>query len=392
MTTIRTQVIIIGGGPAGMLLSHILDAEGIDSIVLERSTREHVLKRIRAGVLEADTVQLLRDYGLAERLDAEGSVHEGVGIAWAGREHFTIDILKHTGKSLYAFGQTAITEELYKARDAAGGTIVEEAADISLLDIDSARPYVTYKKDGENHRVDAEHVAGCDGFHGASRQAIPPSVICTYEKAYPFGWLGIMSRTPPVGEIIYANHPDGFAMCSQRNPMLSRYYVQCPAEDAVEDWSDDRFWDTLTTRLGPDIAAQIQTGPSIEKSIAPLRSFVAEPMRHGALFLVGDAAHIVPPTGAKGLNLAVSDVYYLSRALIEHHKHGTSDMLDAYSQTALKRVWASTKFSWRFTALLHRFPGQSDFDQRMQETELAFLRDNEIEQASIAHQYVGLAY
>ena len=392
MSRTRTQVVIVGGGPSGLLLSHILDAEGIDSIVLERRSREHVLGRIRAGVLESGTVQLLRDYDLAERLDAEGSVHEGTGIAWAGREHFTIDILKLTGKSLYAYGQTAITEELYKARDAAGGSIVETAENVALHDLEGNRPYVTYDKGGETHRIDTDQIAGCDGFHGVSRRSIPTSVLRTWEKAYPFGWLGIMSRTPPVGEIIYANHPDGFAMCSQRNPMLSRYYVQCPVDDAVEDWSDDRFWSALTTRLGPEIAEKVQTGPSIEKSIAPLRSFVAEPMRHGALFLVGDAAHIVPPTGAKGLNLAVSDVHYLSRALIAHHKRGDGEGLERYSETALGRVWASMKFSWRFTALLHRFPDQSEFDQRMQETELAFLRDNEFEQASVAHQYVGLPY
>ena len=392
MTRTRTQVVIVGGGPSGLLLSHILDAEGIESVVLERQSREHVLARIRAGVLEAGTVQLLRDYGLAERLDAEGSVHEGTGIAWAGREHFTIDILKHTGKVLHAFGQTAITEELYRARDAAGGAIVERAGNVALHDLEGDCPHVTYEKGGETHRIDADQIAGCDGFHGVSRRSIPSSVLRTYEKAYPFGWLGIMSRTPPVGEIIYANHPDGFAMCSQRNPMLSRYYVQCPADDTVEDWSDDRFWNALTTRLGPDIAARIETGPSIEKSIAPLRSFVAEPMRHGALFLVGDAAHIVPPTGAKGLNLAVSDVYYLSRALIAHHRGGDGEALERYSETALRRVWASMRFSWRFTTLLHRFPDQSEFDQRMQETELALLRDDEIEQASVARQYVGLPY
>lgn len=392
MSRTRTQVVIIGGGPSGLLLSHILDKEGIESIVLERQSREHVLGRIRAGVLEAGTVQLLRDYDLAERLDAEGSLHRGVGIAWGGREHFTIDILRHTGKSLHAFGQTAVTEELYKARDAAGGVIVEEVANVTLHDLESASPHVTYEKDGERHRVDADQIAGCDGFHGVSRRSIPRSVLRIWERTYPFGWLGILSRTPPVGEIVYANHPDGFAMCSQRHSMLSRYYVQCPIEDTIEDWSDDRFWSELTTRLGPALAARIETGPSIEKSIAPLRSFVAEPMSHGALYLVGDAAHIVPPTGAKGLNLAVSDVYYLSRALVARHRQGSGEALAQYSATALRRVWASTRFSWRFTSLLHRFPEQSAFDQRMQEVELAFLRDNEAEQASVANQYVGLPY
>ena len=392
MKTLRTQVVIVGGGPAGMLLSHILHKEGIDSVVLERRPRSHVLKRIRAGVLEAGTVELLRQYDLAERLDAEGSEHEGTGIAWAGREHFFINVKKYTGKTLTAFGQTAITEELYKAHDASGGVIDEEVVDVQLHDVESSKPYVSYCRNDEQFRVDADFIAGCDGFHGVCRQSIPDSVLTTFEKEYPFGWLGIMSRTAPIDDIVYANHPQGFAMCSQRNPQLSRYYVQCEKGDTVEAWSDDRFWDALTTRMGPAIACQIETGPSIEKSIAPLRSFVAEPMRWGNLFLVGDAAHIVPPTGAKGLNLAVSDVYYLSRGLIEHYQNRRDEQLDAYSSKALSRVWKATKFSWRFTTLLHRFPDQTDFDQRLQETELEFLRSNEPEQTTIAHQYVGLPY
>lgn len=392
MSRTRTQVVIIGGGPAGMLLSHILYKEGIDSIVLERRPRSYVLQRIRAGVLESGTVALLRQYDLATRLDAEGTVHDGTGIAWGGREHFFIDVKKHTGKTLTAFGQTAITEELYKARDAAGGVIEEEVADVKLHDVESDKPYVTYIQNEAERRIDADFIAGCDGFHGVSRRSIPDKVLTTFEKEYPFGWLGIMSRTAPIADIVYANHPQGFAMCSQRNPQLSRYYVQCAQGDKVEDWSDDRFWDELTTRMGPDIAAQIEIGPSIEKSIAPLRSFVAEPMRWGNLFLVGDAAHIVPPTGAKGLNLAVSDVYYLSQGLIGYYKQHRSDELEAYSSRALNRVWKATKFSWRFTTLLHRFPDQTDFDQRLQETELEFLRSNEPEQVTVAHQYVGLPY
>lgn len=392
MSTTRTQVVIIGGGPAGMLLSHILYKEGIDSIVLERRPRSYVLQRIRAGVLEAGTVALLRQYDLAERLDAEGTVHDGTGIAWAGREQLYINVKKCTGKTLTAFGQTAITEELYKARDAADGVIEEQVSEVTLHDVQSSKPYVTYIQDEVEHRVNADFIAGCDGYHGVARRSIPQSVLTTFVKEYPFGWLGIMSRTAPYPDIVYANHPKGFAMCSQRNPQLSRYYIQCSQGDKVEDWSDDRFWSELTTRMGPAIAEQIETGPSIEKSIAPLRSFVAEPMRWGNLFLVGDAAHIVPPTGAKGLNLAVSDVYYLSQGLIGHYQQQCGDDLDAYSSRALSRVWTATKFSWRFTTLLHRFPDQTDFDQRLQETELEFLRSSEPEQITIAHQYVGLPY
>ena len=295
-TTTRTQVIIVGGGPSGLMLSHILAQAGIESIILERTSRQHVLSRIRAGVLEAGTVQMLRQHGLAQRLDTEGSVHNGTGIVWAGHEQFFIDVKKHTGRTMMTYGQTAITEDLYAARDAAGGVIIEAAADVALHDITGSRPWASYRQDGVMQRIEADFIAGCDGFHGVSRRSIPETVLQTFEKVYPFGWLGVMSRTPPVPEIIYANHPDGFAMCSQRNPMLSRYYVQCPLSDTPEDWSDDRFWNALTTRMGPVIADQIETGPSIEKSIAPLRSFVAEPMRWGQLFLVGDAAHIVPPT------------------------------------------------------------------------------------------------
>ncbi|MGB7183254.1 MAG: 4-hydroxybenzoate 3-monooxygenase [Burkholderiaceae bacterium] len=389
MRSTRTQVIIIGGGPSGLMLSHILARNKIDCIVLERSSRAHVLQRIRAGVLEDGTVQMLREHDLAKRLDAEGSVHNGTGIVWAGHERFFIDVMKHTGRTMMAYGQTAITEDLYAARDAAGGAIIEQAADVALHDCDTDKPWVSYLKDGQTHRIDGEFIAGCDGFHGVSRQSIPASVLKTFEKVYPFGWLGIMSRTPPVPEIIYANHPNGFAMCSQRNPMLSRYYVQCPLTDTTDNWSDDRFWAELTTRMGPEIAAQIQTSPSIEKSIAPLRSFVAEPMRWGQLFLVGDAAHIVPPTGAKGLNLAFSDVYYLSRALTDFYRNGRADYLDGYSETALKRVWSATRLSWWLTNLLHRFPDQTAIDQRLQESELRFLQRNEDAQRALAMPYVG---
>ena len=304
---------IIGAGPAGTLLSHLLDRAGIDSVVLERQSREHVLSRIRAGVLEWGSVNLLRDAGVGARMDAEGQIHDGAGIAWAGRDYFFIDIKKHTGLQFMAYGQTLIQEDLYLAREAAGGQLHFEVADVLPHDVVTSSPYVTYVRGGTQQRIDCDFVVGCDGYHGVSRTVIPSDVIRTYEKDYPFGWLGILSETPPLPDLVYCNHERGFALASQRNPMLSRYYVQCPLEDSIDDWPDERFWFELRARLPPATAEQLVTGPSIEKSIAPLRSFVAEPMRYGNLFLAGDAAHIVPPTGAKGLNLAISDVYYLSR-------------------------------------------------------------------------------
>jgi len=299
----RTQVAIIGAGPAGTLLSHLLDRDGIESVVLERQSRAYVLGRIRAGVLEWGTVELLRNVGLGERMDAEGHVHDTINIAWRGAEILTMNTANQVAKQMMAYGQTNIQEDLYAAHDAAGGTIIDEAEDVMAHDITSDSPYVTFSKNGVTERLECDFVAGCDGFHGVTRTLIPRSVVQKYEKVYPFGWLGILSETKPLPIILYANHERGFALCSMRNPQLSRYYVQCPLEDRVEDWSDDRFWSELFARIPPDQQAQIETGPSIEKSIAPLRSFVAEPLRHGALFLAGDAAHIVPPTGAKGLNL-----------------------------------------------------------------------------------------
>jgi len=388
----RTQVAIIGGGPAGLLLSHILDRNGIDSIVLEARSRQHVLRRIRAGVLEAGTVDLLRAVGLGERMDREGHPHDGSAIAWQGRDRFFIDTRKFSGKSMMAYGQTAITEDLYAARDAAGGQIVDQASNVHLHDLTSARAYVTYEKNGQIHRIDCDYVAGCDGYHGVSRSSIPAAVLRTYEKSYPFGWLGIMSQTPPFPDLCYCYHSRGFALASMRNPMLSRYYIQCGLDARLQDWPDERFWQEFKARCPPDMAEAIVTGPSIEKSIAPLRSFVAAPMRYGALFLAGDAAHIVPPTGAKGLNLAVSDVFYLSRALAQTCRTGKTHYLDCYSDMALRRVWSAARLSWWLTMLLHRFPGETPFEEQMRTNQFDYLHASEHAQASLAEQYVGLPF
>jgi p-hydroxybenzoate 3-monooxygenase len=386
----RTQVCIIGGGPAGMLLSHILDRNGIDSVVLERQTRAYVLQRIRAGVLESGSVNLLREVGLGERMKRDGYPHNGSAIAWEGRDLFFIDTKKYTGKTMMTYGQTALTEDLYATREADGGKIVDEAANAQPHDVTSAKPYVMYQKAGATHRIDCDYIAGCDGFHGVSRTAIPASVIRTYEKGYPFGWLGIMSETPPYPDMVYCYHSRGFALASMRNPMLSRYYIQCDLDDTVENWPDDRFWQEFKSRMPKDMADKIVTGPSIEKSIAPLRSFVAEPMRYGSLFLAGDAAHIVPPTGAKGLNLAISDVYYLSRALIEFYRSHKTAYLDSYSDTALRRVWGAARMSWFMTTLLHRFSDEQPFEKQLRFNQFDYLCASEHAQASLAEQYAGL--
>ena len=388
----RTQVAIVGGGPAGLLLSQLLHRNGIDSVVLERKSRDYVLSRVRAGVLEWGTVELLREAGVGERMDREGHIHDSIAVAWAGNRRFAIDTKKYTGMSMMAYGQTAITEDLYAARDAMNGEIIHEVENVAIHDLDSHSPHVNYEKDGKGICLECDYVAGCDGFHGVSRQTIPQDVLKIYENVYPFGWLGILSETPPLSDIMYANHSRGFALASMRNPMLSRYYIQCSLDTEIDDWSDDRFWEELKARFPNEIAEQIVTGPSIEKSIAPLRSFVAEPMSYGRLFLAGDAAHIVPPTGAKGLNLAASDVYYLWQALIGHYNSANNDLLQTYSQTALRRVWAATRFSWYLTSLLHRFPDQTDFHLRTQEVELDYISNSEHAQASICEQFVGMPY
>jgi p-hydroxybenzoate 3-monooxygenase len=388
----QTQVAIIGAGPAGTLLAHLLQQAGIDCVVIERQSREHVLSRIRAGVLEWGTVELLRSAGLGARMDAEGHVHSGTGIAYGGDQLFFIDIEKYANSRFVSYGQTNIQEDLYQAADAAGLRIEFEVGDVELHDVTSARPAVTYTRHGEHHRIDCNQVVGCDGFHGPSKDAVPADVLRRYERAYPFGWLGILSETPPIEHLVYANSERGFALASQRNPMLSRYYVQCDLDDTVDAWSDDRFWDELLRRFPSEIASQIVTGPSIEKSIAPLRSFVAEPMRWGNLFLAGDAAHIVPPTGAKGLNLAISDVFYLSRALVQHYHEHDDRYLDCYSDMALRRVWAAVRFSWWMTTLLHRFPDQGPIGQRLQEAELTYIRSSEHAQAAMCEQYAGLPF
>jgi len=388
----RTQVAIIGGGPSGLLLSQLLDRKGIDSVVLERKTRDHVLGRIRAGILETGLVALMREAGVAERLDRECFVHDGTHIAF-GDDMFGINFTELTGTPVVVYGQTELTRDLYDAREAAGGKIVFNVEDVVITDADTDRPFVTYTVGGRSERLDCDFVAGCDGFHGVSRQTIPLSVRREYEKVYPFGWLGILSETPPVNaELIYSNSERGFALCSMRNAQLSRYYIQCSLSDHVEDWTDQAFWDELRRRLPAEVAEALVTGPSIEKSIAPLRSFVTEPMQWGRLFLCGDAAHIVPPTGAKGLNTAASDIHYLYHGLTRFYQDGDRAGLDRYSEKALARIWQAERFSWSMTNLLHRFPAQNGFDLKMQRADLTHLRDNPSAQRVLAQNYVGLPY
>lgn len=388
----RTQVAIIGGGPSGLLLSQLLHLRGIESVVLERKSKDYVLGRIRAGVLEHGLVRLLEEAGCADRLHAEGLPHDGTLISY-GDEMFRVDFAALTDTRVIVYGQTEVTRDLYAAREKAGGLIEYNVEDVVIHEADSDMPRITYRVAGEERQIDCDFVAGCDGFHGVSRKTIPETVRTEYEKVYPFGWLGILSETPPVNhELIYANSERGFALCSMRNENLSRYYVQCPLTDRVEDWSDEAFWDELKRRIPADQAAKLITGPSIEKSIAPLRSFVTEPMRWGRLFLCGDAAHIVPPTGAKGLNTAASDVQYLYHALRDYYENGSEDGIDGYSAKALLRVWKAERFSWWFSSLMHRYPDQSAFDHKMQVAELEFLRSNTAAQKAMAENYVGLPY
>lgn len=389
----RTQIVIVGSGPSGLLLGQLLASIGVETVILERSSREHVLARVRAGVLEQGTVELLEQAGAATRLHAEGLPHAGISLAFDGRLH-RIDLTALTGgKHVTVYGQTEVTHDLMDKRDAAGLVTIYEAANVALHDFDGAAPFVTYEKDGVTHRIDCDFIAGCDGYHGVSRKSVPEGALKTFERQYPFGWLGVLAEVPPADhELVYANHERGFALCSMRSTHRSRYYVQCPLDDQVEAWSDDRFWDELRRRLPPQTAAAVTTGPSFEKSIAPLRSFVAEPLRFGRLFLVGDAAHIVPPTGAKGLNLAASDVRYLFAGLREFYLEKSRAGIDAYSGKALARVWKAVRFSWWMTTMLHRFSDTGDFGQRIQEAELDYLVHSQAASTALAENYVGLPY
>jgi p-hydroxybenzoate 3-monooxygenase len=389
---LRTKVAIIGAGPAGLLLGQLLHRYGIENVILEHRDPDYVLARIRAGVLEQGTVNQLDELGIAARLHREGLVHGGVEFAFGGARH-RIDLKQPTGKVVTIYGQTEVTRDLMDARESAGLTTVYEANDVRPDDFDTDHPHVSYVKDGVSHTIDCDFIAGCDGFHGVSRVSVNPSAIATFERGYPFGWLGILSNTPPVSpELIYTNHARGFALCTMRSMQRSRYYLQCSLDDHVDQWPDDRFWDELKRRLDPEAADNLVTGPSIEKSIAPLRSFVAEPMRFGRMFLAGDAAHIVPPTGAKGLNLAASDVHYLSQALREYYDEKSSAGIDGYSAKALARVWKAVRFSWWMTSMLHRFPDTEGFGARIQLAELDYLVGSKAATASLAENYVGLPY
>jgi p-hydroxybenzoate 3-monooxygenase len=386
----KTQVCIIGAGPAGLLLGHLLRAEGIECVVLERRPPDYVLGRIRAGVLERVTVGLMQRLGLDARLKAEGLPHDGFNLA-DGERLIRIDIAELTGQHVVVYGQTELTRDLMDAREERGLELIYEAEDVALHDVESDAPFVTFTKDGAERRIDCRFVAGCDGFHGPSRKAVPATVGKEYEREYPFGWLGILADVPPCNhELIYANHERGFALASMRSETRSRYYVDVPLSDRIEDWPDERVWDELAIRLGPEAAAHMTRGPALEKSIAPLRSYVFAPMRHGSLLLCGDAAHIVPPTGAKGLNLAASDVHYAAEALLGFFKRGDGDAIEGYSDKALARVWKAERFSWSLTRLMHRFPEDGPFERAMQVAELDYIASSRAAQTSIAENYVGL--
>ena len=392
MTTQRTQVAIIGAGPSGLMLGALLAKAGIDAVVFERQSPDYVLGRIRAGVLEQGTTELLEEIGVAARMHAEGLPHDGFELCFGGARH-RIDLRALTGgKRVMVYGQTEVTRDLMDARAAAGLTTHYQASDVTIHDFDSDRPSVRWQQDGLTHEMSCDFIAGCDGYHGVCRASVPASAVSCFEKVYPFGWLGVLSRTRPVSdELIYSNHERGFALCSMRSMSLSRYYVQCPLDDKVEQWSDSAFWDELRRRLDPAAAEALVTGPSIEKSIAPLRSFVAEPMRFGRLLLAGDAAHIVPPTGAKGLNLAASDVRFLAQALLEHYQEQSDAALDHYSSRCLARVWKAERFSWWMTSLMHRFPDGGDIGLKLQRAELDYLVGSRAASTALAENYVGLA-
>lgn len=386
----RTQVAIIGAGPAGLLLGHLLHAHGIETVILERRSRDHVLGRIRAGVLEHGTRLLLNEAGLGRRMEAEGLVHEGVELCFDGHTH-RIDFRDLVDRAVMVYGQTEVTHDLMDARDESGAVTIYEAEDVKPLDFDAAHPRVSYRASGITQEIACDFIAGCDGSHGICRHSVPARAVTTFERVYPFGWLGILVDRPPVSsELIYASHPSGFALCSMRSLARSRYYIQCRADDDISAWPDQRFWDELRRRIDPEAADALQTGQSIEKSIAPLRSFVAEPMRFGRLFLAGDAAHIVPPTGAKGLNLAVSDVACLAGALGEYYAERSTRGIDHYSARALARVWKAERFSWWMTTMLHRFPDSTAFERRLQQAEFDYLTSSRAAQQAMAENYTGL--
>jgi len=389
----KTQVCIIGGGPSGLMLSQLLHLQGIETVILERQSREYVLSRIRAGVLENGFTELMRQAQCGERMDKEGEVHDGFFIAHEGKLD-RVDLHKYSnGSSVMVYGQTELTRDLYEARERMNGIVIHNAEEVQPHDVKSVKPYVTYRKDNADCRVDCDYVIGADGFHGVSRKSIPPDVLKEYEKVYPFGWLGVLSRTKPVSpELIYAKHDRGFALCSLRSQVLSRYYIQVPVTDSVDNWSDEAFWAELKRRLPAEVAVQLITGTTIEKSIAPLRSYVAEPMRYGNLFLAGDAAHIVPPTGARGLNTAGSDIYYLFTGLVDFYKNNDARGLEQYSEKALARVWKAQRFSWWMTTMLHTFPDTPDYDQKLKEIDMSYLFSSDAALSSLAENYVGLPY
>ena len=386
----RTQVGIVGAGPAGLLLSQLLHLQGIETVVLERRSREYVEGRIRAGVLEQGTVDLLEEAQLGERMRRLGLVHEGIELSFGGKRH-RIDFRALTGKAVTVYGQTEVTKDLIAARLAAGGTIVFEAEDVSVHDFETDRPKIRFRKDGKVQALACDFIGGCDGFHGVCRESVPQAALTIHERTYPFAWLGILSESPPVSEeLIYCHHERGFALFSMRSPTLSRLYLQCAPDEDLDQWPDARIWDELRLRLGGDAAERLQSGPALEKSITPMRSFVAQPMRFGRLFLAGDAAHIVPPTGAKGLNLAVADVRVLARAITAFYASGRTDLIEAYSDTCLRRVWKAQRFSWWMTSMLHRFFGRNPFEDRLQLAELAYVVSSKAALTALAENYVGL--